>query len=207
MQEEKHLTKHRNVINTVTLLRRIARKTDIFNPIAVKKFITSELVTAPSKNKYEQMYAKFAEANQLPYDAKYSKYKSPIPLIPSTKDVNTILFALREQFYTPIAIMSETAVEAEELHMTARNQINEQTGELSIIGVKGHANGTYKLSEPLAESLRRGIASFTAKAQYITKTVKLGQPDTIEQITQLANQGFEKYNEADGYHFFRILQI
>jgi integrase len=183
--------------------------------------------------------------------------------------------------------MAETAVEGEELHKTTTDMINTQTGTISILGTKGHDNGTYKLSEKLAENLRhylakyqkehpfptarqlgdawrfyrnrrarelnkpelkkiqlknlrnyagaifyltkgkdpiqtkhfmrhkllqttmdylRGLTEFTAKAEYITKAVKLGQPDTIDQISELSNQGFKKYTEADGYQIFRILK-
>jgi integrase len=280
------LQNKREEINQRSLLRKIARETSIFEPKKVKQYIASSTHNA-SKNKYEYIYDKFCETNQLPYDKTYWKYKPPIPLIPSTENVNIIITAAKFRFYVPFAIMAETAIEGEELHRITRDQIDQQTGSLSVVGTKGHSNGTYKLSEKLAEDLRlylarykndqpfpaprylgeafryhrakrakelnkpellkirlknlrnyagaifyltkgkdpiqtmffmrhkklettmdylRGIKQFATKAQYITKTVKLGQPNTIEQITELSNSGFEKYNEADGYQFFRILQ-
>ena len=268
------------------MLRKITKESDIFNPIKVKEYITDKIPIA-TKNKFEYIYDKFCQTNQLPYDKTRWKYKAPIPLIPSTENVNIIINASTANYYTPLAICAETAVEGEELHKTSRKQIDEKEGTISIIGVKDHDNGTYKLSEKLAEALRlylakhpqehpfpisralgdafrfyrnrrakelnkpellkiplknlrnyagaifyltkgkdpiqtmhfmrhkklettmdylRGLTEFAAKARYITKTVKLGTPTTIEQITELSNSGFEKYNEADGYQFFRILQ-
>lgn len=269
-------------------LRKIAKETDLFNPMKVKTFISTLKVNGGTKNGFEYIYQKFCEANQLPpFDLTFYKYKPPIPLIPTPENVNIILNSLSERFYTPIAIMAETGVEGEELTKTNRKNIDTQTGNISIIGVKDHDNGTYQLNPQLTENLRqylakhqeeypfptsrqlgdawrtcrqkrakelhkpellkipiknlrnyagaifyltkgkdpiqtmlflrhkklettlkylKGLKTFTSKAQYTTKTVKLGQPDTIEKITELSNSGFEKYNEADGYQFFRILQ-
>jgi len=55
-------------------------------------------------------------------------------------------------------IMSETAIEPEEMHQTPRSQINTEQGTISVNGTKGHANGTYKLKSRTAEMLRHFIA-------------------------------------------------
>ena len=280
------IKKPREQVNTRSLLRKIAREANIFDPIAVKKLVAN-LKNNGTKNKYENFYNHFCRANQIPYDVTFWKYTPPIPLIPSTEEVNIIINSATERFHTPFLIMSETAIEGEELSLTTRKQIDPKEGVISVIGTKGHSNNTYKLSEKTAEYLRlylskysdeqpfpltrqlgdawrlyrkgrakqlnrpnllkiqlknlrnyagavfyltrgkdpiqtmffmrhknlqttlnylRAIKSFSAKAEYITKTVRLGKPDTIERITELANLGFEKYNEADGYQFFRILQ-
>jgi integrase len=272
--------------NITSKLRRIARETDIFNPIEVKKFIATKL-TLSQRNNNEFLYSNFAQTNQIPYDRTRWKYKPPIPLIPTTENVNTIINASTERFYTPLRIMATIAVEAEELHKTDRDKIDIQKGEISITGTKGHDNGIYKLNSELNENLihylskhqekypfpesrhigdawrgyrerrakelnrpellkiqmkslrnyagavfyltkgkdpiqtmqfmrhkklettlhyLRAIKTFTAKAEYITKAVKLGQPETIDQISELSNQGFEKYTEADGYQIFRIIR-
>jgi integrase len=39
--------------------------------------------------------------------------------------------------------------------------------------------------------------------EYTTKTVQLGTPTTIKEITQLSDDGFEYYTEADGFKLFR----
>jgi integrase len=280
------IQKEREQINAKSKLRKIAKDTDIFNPVKVKELIT-KVKNNGTKNGYENLYNHFCTTNQIPYDVTYWKYEPPIPLIPSTENVNIILNAATERFYTPLAIMAETAIEGEELSRVKRNQIDPQEGTISVTGTKGHSNGVYKLSQKTAESLRiylskhpeeqpfpisrqigdawrlyrkgrakhlqkpellkiplknlrnyagavfyltkgkdpiqtmifmrhkvlqttcdylKSIATFTAKAQYITKTVKLGTPTTIQEITDLSNSGFEKYNEADGYQFFRTIQ-
>ena len=48
----------------------------------------------------------------------------------------------------------------------------------------------------------RGITTFTAKTDIISKAVKLGTPNTIKEIMELANNGFTKLTEADGYQIF-----
>lgn len=289
MQTAGALQNKRAKQNETTRLRRIAKHANIFNPLEVKTFISKLTGCNGTKNNYETLYVNFCEANQLPpYDLTHYKYKSPIPLIPTTENINIILNALNQKFYTPIKIMSETAVEGEELHKTKRNMIDPQTGNISIVGSKGHDNGTYKLQDETAEALRqymakykneqpfpesrlignawraarntrakelskpellkiplknlrnyagaifyltkgkdpiqtmhfmrhlkiettidylRGIQAFTAKARYITKTVKLGTETTVQQITDLSNAGFEHYDNADGYKFYRILQV
>ena len=280
------LQNQRERTRTIAKLRQISKEKDIFNPIQAQEFIDSRRSNG-TKNSCTNIYNHFCTTNQIPYDPKYHDYQPPIPLIPSTENVNIIIKSANQRFYTPFAIMAEIAVEGEELHKTPKQQINEKEGIISIIGVKKHDNGAYKLSDEIAENLRqylakyqnehpfptprqlgeafnrlrnkrakelnkpellqiklkllrnyagaifyltkgkdpiqtmqfmrhkklqttlhylRAIKTFTAKARYITKTIKLGQPDTIEKITELSNTGFEKYNEADGYQFFRILQ-
>jgi integrase len=58
-------------------------------------------------------------------------------------------------------IMTETAVEETELELTPRNQINTNTGTISIIGTKKHDNGTYKLKDQTKEMLNQYLATHT----------------------------------------------
>jgi integrase len=293
IQSRGNLQDTRHVVDARAKLRRIARETNIFDPLVVKEFIKNlkrrdgKSASNGTRNNHEYLYSNFCSANQLPYDRTFWKYQSPIPLIPTTEQVHMIINSTSEHFFTPFSIMAETAVEPKELHRTTRKMIDLENGVISIIGGKGHANGTYKLSEKLAENLRlylakyqdehpfpparslgnqwryfrnkvakntnrkdlkniqmknlrnyagaifyitkgkdpiqtmffmrhkklettmaylRGLKAFTIKTKYVTKTVKLGTPTTIDEITQLSNQGFEKFNEADGYQFFRTLQ-
>jgi hypothetical protein len=39
--------------------------------------------------------------------------------------------------------------------------------------------------------------------EYTTTAVQLGTPTTIKEITQLSDDGFEYYTEADGFKLFR----
>jgi integrase len=48
----------------------------------------------------------------------------------------------------------------------------------------------------------RGVTTFSAKTNTISKAVKLGTPTTITEIMELANNGFTKLTEADGYQIF-----
>ena len=160
MIQEGNSQNPRHQTNTRSQLRKIAKNTDIFDPIKTKKYITND-ISLPCKNKFEYVYDKFCQTNQIPYDKTHWKYESPIPLIPTTENVNIIINSLTHRYYTPIAIMAEIAVEGEELSLTSQEMMDKQTGTISIRGTKGHDNGTYTLSEPLAESLRLYLAEHT----------------------------------------------
>jgi integrase len=160
MKQKGNILKKRHTTNLRSELRRIAKNVNIFNPIEVKDFITNK-INLPSRNKFEWIYGHFCTTNQLPYDRTHWKYEAPVPIIPTKDEVNTILNSATAKFYTPLKIMATIAVEAEELHQTKRNQINLEARTISILGTKGHTNGTYKLSEELTETLRQYLANHT----------------------------------------------
>jgi integrase len=51
----------------------------------------------------------------------------------------------------------------------------------------------------------RGVVP-QGEREYVTQVVQLGQPDTVQRITDLLNNGFKKESEADGYQFYRKLK-
>lgn len=160
MKRKGNTINKRQYVNLRSDLRRIAKNVNIFKPLEVKDFIANK-IKLPSRNKTEWIYGHFCTTNQLPYDKTHWKYKAPIPLIPTKDEVNTILNSATKKFYTPLKIMATIAVEAEELHKTHRNQISLNSREISIIGTKGHTNGTYKLSEEITTLLREYLAKNT----------------------------------------------
>jgi integrase len=110
------------------------------------------------KKRYLDTYEIFCEANQLPYDKPKIRYQPPIPLIPTSEDVNSIINSASQKYACILKIMSEIAVEGEELHRTRITQIDKEQGTISINGTKGHANGVYKLKPQTAEMLRTYLA-------------------------------------------------
>jgi integrase len=49
----------------------------------------------------------------------------------------------------------------------------------------------------------RGITLDAGEEEYTTKTVQLGTPTTIKEITELSDAGYQYYTDADGYKLFR----
>lgn len=234
-----------------------------------------------------QTYMKFCQYNQIPFDrpkARTLRYQAPIPLIPTTKNVEKLISMASQKYATIFRIMAETGIEGAELHRVHRNQIDAENGTLSVKGCKGHTNGVYKLKNQTAQMLRQYLAknqdpypfpdprsmgqcwwyhrNLTAKKlcepelrkiqmknlrnyagaqfyygkgnkdpiatqrfmrhkrldttqwylqsiiipedeEYTTRTVQLGTPTTLKEITELSDGGFQKFTEADGYQVFR----
>lgn len=146
-------------------LNNISRNTDIFNVEAVltyvadKKKPNGQKASDGYKNGILFSYAKFCEQNQIPFSKPNYKQQSPIPLIPKQSHVEKLIAHLPRNFTAPFSIMAETAVEAHELHLTKRSQINAEQGTISIIGTKKHDNGTHKLKETTAQILREYLAT------------------------------------------------
>lgn len=51
----------------------------------------------------------------------------------------------------------------------------------------------------------RGI-NIDAQPEYDTIAVATGQPDTQNKIMELSSAGYEKFDEADGFHYYRIVK-
>ena len=155
----------RTRINYTSQLKQIAKNTDIFNPEKVQTYILSHKkengldIADTTKNTQQTLYCKFAEANNIKFKPKYQHRGAPIPLIPSTENIDIIINSMPLKWYIPFKIMAETATEAQELNDITISQINKEQGTISIQGTKQHLNGTYKLSEPLAECLRKYLAT------------------------------------------------
>ncbi len=103
-------------------------------------------------------YSAFCQSNQIPMDRPKLKHKAPIPIIPTTEQVKTIISCAYGKYTVIFTILSETAIEGEELHQIPNTQINREEGIISVCGTKGHANGVYKLKPQTAEMLRHYLA-------------------------------------------------
>ena len=104
-------------------------------------------------------YEIFCAVNNMQYEKPKFAYKSPIPLIPKTEHINAIVANAPKRIGVIFKILSETAIEGYELEMIPMKQINAQDGILSVVGVKRHDNGTYKLKTQTAEMLRQYLAT------------------------------------------------
>jgi integrase len=159
-----------HIKNVKRSMTKLASETDIFSPTTVLTYIKDlkrdeksakrqgispeEPLTKIYKLKLIYNYAVFCQANEIPFKAPKLNYESPIPIIPSTEEVNQIIGCASDNYATVFTIMKETAVESDELHKTPTKQIDREKGILSIVGNKQHANGTYNLDPQTATMLR-----------------------------------------------------
>jgi integrase len=228
-------------------------------------------------------YVRFCKENQIPYDKPKVKITYPVPLIPTTNQVERIISQASHEYQVIFRICAETAIEGAELHRISQKMIDTTQGTISVIGCKGHDNGNYKLKATTAELLRAYLAThreefpfpisknmhkswqyfrkitstkfndpdllkipfknlrnyagaifYNQKGKdtfatmrfmrhknlkttqhylqgmitdqepdYLTRTVQLGQKDTIKEICALSELGYNKLCEADGYIIFR----
>jgi len=115
-----------------------------------------------TRNKYAAAYNHYCKANSLVWKKPYYKIVQKTPLIPTPQDVQAIIDNSSENYVTIFTIEAEIGCCPEELHKVAERDINKETGEISITGVKGHASKNYKLKPHTKELLIR----YLAKHQY-----------------------------------------
>jgi integrase len=163
------------------ILTRIARETDIFSPDEVNHYIAHAKVTDrktgqptnkdlsdPYKNRIVEAYNNFCESEGIAYTKPRYKRRSPIPLIPKTEDVQAIITNSSKRIAPIFQIVAETAIEGYELSLIPKQQINSEQGTLSVVGVKGHDNGTYRLKQPTAQMLREYLAKHPQEKPFPT---------------------------------------
>jgi integrase len=152
-----------HVARKAKYLLALSKHVDLFNPRETALYILNaknqKIPSQPVCNGYKkemiEYYADFAKSNQIPFDKPRIDYEPPIPIIPTTEQVNEIINACNTPAYTFIfTLLAEIGTEQYELHRTPVSRINAEKGEISITGIKKHANGTYKLKDRTAEMLR-----------------------------------------------------
>jgi len=151
---------------TLNLFNSTETKLYILRMKRLKKADQDKPLSKGFLRKYIDIYASFCHSNQIPIDKPKIIYECPIPLIPTTEQVHDIINTSESKYTCIFTIMSEIAVEPEELYQVHRTQINVENGEISIIGTKQHSNGNYKLKQRTGDMLR----------QYLAKRPNLQQP-------------------------------
>jgi integrase len=153
-------------------LWRLAKNVDIFDTEKVNNYIaTQKILDIKTKQRTDKnwsdgyrtrmanAYEIFCAVNNMEYSKPKFAYKSPIPLIPKTEYIDAIVANAPKRIGVVFKILSETAIEGFELEMIPMKQINAQDGILSVVGVKRHDNGTYKLKPQTAQMLRDYLAT------------------------------------------------
>jgi integrase len=140
----------------------LSKHTDLFDPKATTLYILNaksqfepnEPLCNGYKKEIIEYYADFCKSNQIPFDKPRLIYEPPIPIIRTTEQVHEIINSCHARYACIFTILAETGAEQIELHRTPITRINKEKGEISINGVKQHANGVYKLKEQTANMLR-----------------------------------------------------
>jgi hypothetical protein len=146
-------------------LSQLDRETDLNDPQKVKEKIselknkkTGKPLSNASKSKFVHAYQHYIDKYGLEWER--PKYKVPenTPLIPKKDEVQAIIDNSSENYVCIFTIESEIGCCPEELHLVTRDKINEENGEISITGVKGHGSKNYRLKKRTAELLRLYLA-------------------------------------------------
>jgi len=149
-----------------TALRQLAQYANLQDPEDVKHYIsvattkTKKQLASDTKNRLLYAYSKFCKYQEIKWQRPYYKNEHKIPLIPTTKNVNAIIDNASHKYVTIFTMLTEIGCAPHELSNVTTKDINAETGEISIQGVKGHASGTYKLKPQTAEMLRQYLAHY-----------------------------------------------
>jgi integrase len=186
----------RQLLNKKRRLLRLSEHCNLFDPESVTKHIDTlkkkngKPITDGYRVNLYSVYVTFCEENQIPFDRPKINAQYPIPIIPTTSDVEKILSNTTTKYATIIKIMIETAVEGAELEKTHRNNIDTEQGKISISGSKGHANAVYKLKTSTQEMLRQYLAKHPQeypfpKSRNIGDAWRLARERTAKKLCEL----------------------
>jgi hypothetical protein len=161
VQAETRDIKPRTIKSHKQHIKRVLREqTDIFDPIETTKAILKMKGLKEQKlcksyiDRILISYSLFCEANFPIRQA-----KTQIRNTNSHNSKNTTSTSNNKQRKTRqrshiFTILRQTAIEQEELHSTPITQVDKEQGIISVNGLKGHANGVYKLKSQTADMLR-----------------------------------------------------
>jgi len=156
-------------------LRQLSKVADLMNPDDIKNTIGFSKVKNSSKMSFVLAYEWFCKTNGLTWQKPRFKCAETIPIIPTTKQVDRIISASTHKFATMYKLMTETAVEGEELHQTNRNQYDKSQRLITIKGLKGHASANYILTPETAQLLDEYLAKYP-------KDYPFPQPKVMSQM-------------------------
>jgi integrase len=159
-------------------LRTLANSVNLFRPREVTLFVLNATncfyPDRPLSNGYRKRlldyYGDFCKSNQLPFDKPKIIYQPPIPIIPTTKDVEAIISTCNQKYTCIFTILAEIGCSQMELHRTPQSRIDKEEGKISIIGTKQHANRVYKLKKRTANMLREYLSIYTVEYPFPTPT-------------------------------------
>jgi integrase len=188
----------------------------ILNMKGTKKKLKGKELTKGYIKRILNAYTLFCQTNKIQYDKPKIKYEPPVPIIPTTEQVHDIINTAEGKYAFIFTLLSETAIEQEELHRIPMNRIDREQATISVIGTKGHANGNYKLKTRTADMLRQYIAKhLTDEYPFPTPqamsqawisarkraSTKLCKPDlNTVQLKSLRNYAGAQFYKTTGKH-------
>jgi integrase len=189
-----------NTLKSISkVLIQLSKRTNLSKPEEVKQYIANakkekddtQDVSNATKAKWTFAYDQLCKANNLTWIKPRYKVPEGMPIIPTTENVNKIICASTKRYSLIFTLLAEIAAEGEELHKTHRSKINTETGEITIIGTKGHGSGTYKLKTRTAEMLREYIRNNPQEYPF-------PRPKIMSQIWQeVRNRVAENLNQPE----------
>jgi len=101
------------------ILRNLDRSTDIFDPNKVASYIANLNVNDGTKDHYNQVYGRWAEANHLPYIKPKRHYRNPIPRSPTEENIDLLISRSTIHYATILTLLKETGIRVSELETLA----------------------------------------------------------------------------------------
>ncbi len=153
-----------------TKLTQIARNVDLFDTLAVKRYIADlkrtdkrnpklngKPISNGTKRNMMQVYTFFCHEQDVEIRRTIYHYEAPTIQIPRTDDINAIINNASKESIPCFCIMRETAIEPTELHNIDKDKIDtsKPNAVIRVIGVKEHDNGIYYLSTGTSDMLRQ----------------------------------------------------
>jgi len=165
-------------------------------------------------NSYKTAVAKaynyLCATNGLEWEKPKYRTDDKIPLIPTTENVKKIISASTEKYATIFTILAEIGLEAHEVEMVTRKDIDTEKGIITAKGCKGHAPRTFKLKQQTAEMLRIYLFKHTEnnpfpKSEYMGKIWrrtrnKLATKIQDPQLKQIPMRNLRNYSGAQLYY-------
>jgi len=191
-------------------LTNLAKHTDLTNPDAVKLFIAN----LPNANSYKRQlinaYNYVCVTNGFKWEKPRYRVKEKIPLIPTTANVDKIISASTKKYATIFTILKETGLEAHELAIMQRQDIDSEQGIITAQGCKGHAPRTFKLKPATHAMLIEYLNTYADKQPFpasewmscIWTRTRNKLADTLQepQLKHIQMRHLRNYSGAHLYH-------
>ena len=199
-------------------LRALAQHVNLFKPNKVVLYILNaknqfhpdKPLSNGYKNELFEYYNGFCKSNQIPFDKPKLKYQPPIPIIPTTQQVNEIINSCTKDYACICTILAEIGCSQMELHRTPQSQINKEEGKISINGTKQHSNGVYKLKSHTADMLKKYLSRHTQeypfpKSKYMRDAWIRARKRAVEKLCkpELNNIPLKNLRNYAGAQFYK----
>jgi len=194
----------RHILRTLETIQNFNNSPECLTPITIfdyrqtikllfklKSYKNNKQLRKSYINRIIKCYRTFCNSNLIPMDRIKLTDDTPFQIIPTTNQVNAIINTCETDYTTIFTIMTQTAIEPEELHQIPIKQINQESGTLSVLGTKQHNNGIYTLKLNTANMLRSYLTRHT-------ETKPFPRPKTMGEAWRRArNKAAKKLSQPE----------